>query len=135
MPSDISGVHVYDEARAQFEFRRGSLFAAVLLVDEINRAGPKTQSALLEAMEERQGSTEREVWPLPGDFLVIATQNPHEYRLLYTSDAADQRTSVDFGGRRNIQKKKKIRQKKQGRARCQRIRGETITERERTHKQ
>ena len=83
MPSDIIGVHVYDEARAQFEFRRGPLFAAVLLVDEINRAGPKTQSALLEAMEERQVSTERDVWPLPDDFLVIATQNPHEYEGTY----------------------------------------------------
>ena len=83
MPSDIIGVHVYDEARRQFEFRRGPLFADVLLVDEINRTGPKTQSALLEAMEERQVSTEREVWPLPADFLVVATQNPHEFEGTY----------------------------------------------------
>ncbi|HPF26659.1 MAG TPA: MoxR family ATPase [Steroidobacteraceae bacterium] len=83
MPSDIIGVHVYDEAKRGFEFRRGPLFADVLLVDEINRAGPKTQSALLEAMEERQVSTEREVWPLPADFLVVATQNPHEFEGTY----------------------------------------------------
>src|SRR5262249_15993298 len=76
MPSDIIGVHVFDEARRAFVFRQGPLFADVVLVDEINRAGPKTQSALLEAMEERQVSVEREVLPLPGDFLVLATQNP-----------------------------------------------------------
>src|SRR4029077_6008523 len=78
MPSDIIGVHVFDEAQRTFVFRRGPLIADVVLVDEINRAGPKTQSALLEAMEERQVSVERSAWQLPADFLVIATQNPRE---------------------------------------------------------
>ncbi|HEV8018687.1 MAG TPA: MoxR family ATPase [Steroidobacteraceae bacterium] len=79
MPSDIIGVHVFDEAARNFVFRPGPLFADVVLVDEINRAGPKTQSALLEAMEERQVSVERTVFPLPADFIVLATQNPREF--------------------------------------------------------
>jgi MoxR-like ATPase len=83
MPSDIIGVHVFDEARGAFVFRPGPLFADVVLVDEINRAGPKTQSALLEAMEERQVSIEREALPLPEDFLVLATQNPREFEGTY----------------------------------------------------
>jgi MoxR-like ATPase len=83
MPSDIIGVHVYDESKGGFVFRPGPLFADVVLVDEINRAGPKTQSALLEAMEERQVSVEREVFPLPADFLVLATQNPREFEGTY----------------------------------------------------
>jgi len=83
MPSDITGVHVFDEAQRTFVFRPGPLFADVVLVDEINRAGPKTQSALLEAMEERQVSVERAAWQLPQDFLVIATQNPREFEGTY----------------------------------------------------
>jgi MoxR-like ATPase len=83
MPSDITGVHVFDEAQRSFVFRPGPLFADVVLVDEINRAGPKTQSALLEAMEERQVSVERAEWKLPEDFLVIATQNPREFEGTY----------------------------------------------------
>jgi MoxR-like ATPase len=83
MPSDIIGVHVFDEARREFVFRPGPLFADVVLVDEINRAGPKTQSALLEAMEERQVSIERAAWSLPPDFMVLATQNPHEFEGTY----------------------------------------------------
>jgi len=83
MPSDIIGVHVFDAARGAFVFRPGPLFADVVLVDEINRAGPKTQSALLEAMEERQVSIEREALPLPEDFLVLATQNPREFEGTY----------------------------------------------------
>jgi MoxR-like ATPase len=83
MPSDIIGVHVYDESKREFVFRPGPLFADVVLVDEINRAGPKTQSALLEAMEERQVSVERSVFPLPADFLVLATQNPREFEGTY----------------------------------------------------
>jgi MoxR-like ATPase len=83
MPSDIIGVHVFEEQQRAFVFRPGPLFADVLLVDEINRAGPKTQSALLEAMEERQVSVERSVFRLPADFLVIATQNPREFEGTY----------------------------------------------------
>ncbi len=83
MPSDIIGVHVFDEAQRGFVFRPGPLFAEVLLVDEINRAGPKTQSALLEAMEERQVSVDRQVFSLPADFLVLATQNPREFEGTY----------------------------------------------------
>src|SRR5580700_9602115 len=83
MPSDIIGVHVFDETARNFAFRPGPLFADVVLVDEINRTGPKTQSALLEAMEERQVSVERSAWKLPEDFLVIATQNPREVEGTY----------------------------------------------------
>ncbi|HEY6483095.1 MAG TPA: MoxR family ATPase [Steroidobacteraceae bacterium] len=83
MPSDIIGVHVFEEGRGCFIFRPGPLFADVVLVDEVNRAGPKTQSALLEAMEERQVSIEREVFALPADFLVLATQNPREFEGTY----------------------------------------------------
>jgi MoxR-like ATPase len=83
MPSDIIGVHVYDDSKREFIFRPGPLFADVVLVDEINRAGPKTQSALLEAMEERQVSVDRAVFPLPSDFLVLATQNPREFEGTY----------------------------------------------------
>jgi MoxR-like ATPase len=83
MPSDIIGVYVFDEASRGFVFRPGPLFADVVLVDEINRAGPKTQSALLEAMEERQVSLERAALPLPSDFLVLATQNPREFEGTY----------------------------------------------------
>jgi len=83
MPSDIIGVHVYDDSKREFIFRPGPLFADVVLVDEINRAGPKTQSALLEAMEERQVSVDRSAFPLPADFLVLATQNPREFEGTY----------------------------------------------------
>jgi MoxR-like ATPase len=83
MPSDIIGVHVYDESQRRFVFRRGPVFADVVLVDEINRAGPKTQSALLEAMEERQVSADGELHELPADFLVLATQNPREFEGTY----------------------------------------------------
>jgi MoxR-like ATPase len=83
MPSDIIGVHVYDDSKREFIFRPGPLFADVVLVDEINRAGPKTQSALLEAMEERQVSVDRAVFALPPDFLVLATQNPREFEGTY----------------------------------------------------
>jgi len=78
MPSDIIGTHLFDSSRNEFVFRRGPLFADVLLVDEINRTGPKTQSALLEAMEEHQVTAEGETRKLPEPFFVIATQNPTE---------------------------------------------------------
>ena len=83
MPSDITGVSVFDESTRAFTFRPGPLFADVVLVDEINRTGPKTQSALLEAMEERQVSVERATFQLPEDFLLIATQNPREFEGTY----------------------------------------------------
>ncbi len=79
MPSDITGVHVLDEASRKFVLHPGPVFTDVLLVDEINRASPKTQSALLQAMEERQVSIDRQTYRLPAGFLVIATQNPHEF--------------------------------------------------------
>jgi MoxR-like ATPase len=83
MPSDIIGVHVFDAAKRDFEFRPGPLFADILLVDEVNRASPKTQSALLEAMEERQVSVERRTYALPPQFLVVATQNPGDFEGTY----------------------------------------------------
>ncbi|MHB8813774.1 MAG: AAA family ATPase [Steroidobacteraceae bacterium] len=79
MPADITGVHVFDETGQKFVLHPGPIFTDVLLVDEINRAGPKTQSALLEAMAERQVTIDRKTYPLPPGFLVIATQNPHEF--------------------------------------------------------
>jgi MoxR-like ATPase len=78
MPSDLSGVSVYDRNQEQFVFHPGPVFAQVLLADEINRASPKTQSALLEAMEERQVTVEGQTRPLPWPFFVIATQNPND---------------------------------------------------------
>jgi MoxR-like ATPase len=83
MPSDLVGVHVYDTSRNEFVFRPGPIFADVLLADEINRTGPKTQSALLEAMEERQISVDGKHYGLPPDFLVIATQNPRDFEGTY----------------------------------------------------
>jgi MoxR-like ATPase len=76
MPSDLSGVSVYERGKEAFVFHPGPIFAQVLLADEINRASPKTQSALLEAMEEKQVTVEGETRPLPEPFFVIATQNP-----------------------------------------------------------
>lgn len=78
LPSDITGTHVFDERERGFEFNEGPIFANVVLADEINRAPPKTQSALLEAMEERQVTADGETRQLPEPFLVIATQNPVE---------------------------------------------------------
>jgi len=76
MPSDLSGVSIYERGKEAFVFHPGPIFAQVLLADEINRASPKTQSALLEAMEEKQVTIEGETRPLPTPFFVIATQNP-----------------------------------------------------------
>ncbi len=78
MPSDLIGVSVFERAGERFVFHPGPLFAQVLLADEINRAGPKTQGALLEAMEEQQVSVDNETRPLPKPFFVIATQNPSD---------------------------------------------------------
>jgi len=79
MPSDIVGVHVFDPHEQKFVFHPGPVFADIVLVDEINRAGPKTQSALLEAMEERQVTVERERFALKDRFMLLATQNPQEF--------------------------------------------------------
>ena len=78
MPGDLSGVAIYDRNQQAFVFHPGPIFSQVLLADEINRASPKTQSALLEAMEEKQVTIEGETRPLPTPFFVIATQNPHD---------------------------------------------------------
>jgi len=78
MPSDLSGVSIYERQKESFVFHPGPLFAQVLLADEINRASPKTQSALLEAMEEKQVTIEGATRALPVPFFVIATQNPHD---------------------------------------------------------
>jgi len=76
LPGDITGSFIYDQHAAKFEFRRGPIFTQLLLADEINRATPKTQSALLEAMQEHQVTVEGETFPLDTPFLVVATQNP-----------------------------------------------------------
>lgn len=78
MPTDLIGVSIYERGREAFVFHPGPVFAQVLLADEINRASPKTQSALLEAMEEKQVTVEGETRALPAPFFVIATQNPHD---------------------------------------------------------
>jgi MoxR-like ATPase len=78
MPSDLTGVSIYDRAKEQWIYHAGPLFTQVLLADEINRASPKTQSALLEAMEEKQVTAEGQTRALPAPFFVLATQNPRE---------------------------------------------------------
>jgi MoxR-like ATPase len=78
LPADIIGVSVFDRASQKFHFRRGPIFTQLLLADEVNRASPRTQSALLEAMEERQVSADGTTYLLPEPFFVVATQNPHE---------------------------------------------------------
>ena len=83
MPSDVTGSSVYNQRTGDFDFRRGPIFTNLLLGDEINRAPPKTQAALLEAMQERQVTTEGETLRLDPPFLVIATQNPIEYEGTY----------------------------------------------------
>lgn len=79
LPGDITGGYVYNHARNHFELRKGAIFANIILADEINRASPKTQSALLEAMQEGQVTLEGETMALPEPFVVMATQNPIEY--------------------------------------------------------
>ena len=83
LPSDITGTSVYDPREARFEWLAGPVFAPVLLADEINRATPRTQSALLEAMAEGQVTAEGETRPLPEPFFVVATQNPHQFHGTY----------------------------------------------------
>ncbi len=79
LPSDVTGVSIYNQATGQFEFRPGPVVAQVVLADEINRATPKTQSSLLESMEEKQLTVDGITHPLPQPFIVLATQNPIEY--------------------------------------------------------
>ncbi len=83
LPADVTGVNVFDQASAAFRFRPGPVFANIVLVDEINRASPKTQSALLEAMQEAQVTVDGSTHVMPRPFLVIATQNPVEYEGTY----------------------------------------------------
>jgi MoxR-like ATPase len=83
LPTDVTGVNVFNQKTNEFEFRPGPVFANVLLVDEINRASPKTQSALLEAMQEAQVTIDGVTYPLEPPFLVVATQNPIEYEGTY----------------------------------------------------
>jgi MoxR-like ATPase len=78
LPADIIGVSIFDRANQHFRFRQGPIFTHLLLADEVNRASPRTQSALLEAMEERQVSVDGTTYPLAEPFFVVATQNPHE---------------------------------------------------------
>jgi MoxR-like ATPase len=83
LPADILGLSIFNLEKQQFEFRAGPIFSQVLLADEINRSSPKTQSALLEAMEERQVSQDGQTRPLPSPFFVIATQNPMQQSGVY----------------------------------------------------
>ena len=83
LPADLTGSFVYDQREARFDFRPGPIFTGLLLADEINRTPPKTQSALLEAMQERQVTVEGETFPLTAPFHVLATANPIEYEGTY----------------------------------------------------
>src|SRR6266567_3935635 len=83
LPSDVTGVNVFDQRTNEFEFRPGPVFASLLLVDEVNRASPKTQAALLECMQESQVTVDGVSYPLGRPFMVIATQNPIEYEGTY----------------------------------------------------
>ncbi len=119
LPADIIGVSVFDAANGNFSFRKGPMFTQLLLADEVNRASPKTQSALLEAMEERQVSVDVTTYRLPEPFFVVATQNPFEqlgtFRLpesqldrflmrisLGYPDSAHERTLLAEGDRRDL---------------------------------
>jgi MoxR-like ATPase len=104
MPSDVTGSSIFNQQRSDFEFRPGPIFANLLLADEINRAPPKTQAALLEAMQERQVTIENETHRLEPPFLVLATQNPIEYEGTYPLPEAQLdrflvRISIGYPGR------------------------------------
>src|SRR5512136_2940057 len=88
LPSDVTGVSVFNQKTREFEFRPGPVMAHIVLTDEINRATPKTQSALLEAMEERQVTVDGVTYPMQQPFLVLATQNPIEYEGTFPLPAA-----------------------------------------------
>jgi MoxR-like ATPase len=89
LPSDVTGVNVFNQRSNEFEFRPGPVFANILLVDEINRASPKTQAALLECMQEQQVTVDRVSYQLPPPFMVMATQNPIEYEGTYPLPEAE----------------------------------------------
>ncbi len=100
LPSDLTGSFIYQQQRGEFEFRRGPIFTGLLLADEINRTPPKTQSALLEAMQEHQVTVEGETFALPEPFCVLATANPIEYEGTYPLPEAQLDrflTRVEFG--------------------------------------
>jgi len=103
LPSDITGVSVYDQQRRDFEFKPGAVFAQLVIGDEINRASPKTQSALLESMEERQVTIDGHTYRLPDPFMVVATQNPVEMEGTYPLPEAQRdrfmaRVSIGYPG-------------------------------------
>src|SRR5574339_1253878 len=79
LPSDVTGVSIFNQQKREFEFRAGPIMGQIILADEVNRATPKTQASLLEAMEERQVTVDGTTHPLPKPFMVLATQNPIEY--------------------------------------------------------
>lgn len=85
LPSDITGVSIFDQQQRDFEFKPGAIFSQFVIGDEINRASPKTQSALLESMEERQVTMDGQTYELPSPFMVVATQNPVEMEGTYPS--------------------------------------------------
>lgn len=106
LPSDVTGVDIYDQREARFTFRPGPIHANLVLADEINRATPKTQSALLEAMEERQVTVDRETYTLPEPFTVLATENPIEFEGTFPLPEAQLdrfllRISLGYPGRAN----------------------------------
>ena len=106
LPSDVTGVDVYDQRESRFTFRPGPIHANLVLADEINRATPKTQSALLEAMEERQVTVDRETYQLPEPFTVLATENPIEFEGTFPLPEAQLdrfliRLSLGYPGREN----------------------------------
>ena len=104
MPSDVTGVSIYNRVTSEFEFRPGPVFASIVVADEINRASPRTQSALLEAMEESQVSVDGTTYPLTRPFLVLATQNPVEMEGTYPLPEAQRdrflaQTTIGYPGR------------------------------------
>lgn len=106
LPSDVTGVSIFNQRSGTFEFRPGPVFAQLVLADEVNRATPKTQSALLEAMEERQVTVDGVTHPLPSPFVVLATQNPIEYEGTFPLPEAQLdrfliRISLGYPGREN----------------------------------
>ncbi|MDH6227398.1 MULTISPECIES: AAA family ATPase [Streptomyces] len=103
LPTDITGVSIWDQQRRDFEFKPGAIFSQVVIGDEINRASPKTQSALLESMEERQVTIDGQTHPLPSPFMVVATQNPVEMEGTYPLPEAQRdrfmaRVSIGYPG-------------------------------------